>query len=127
MQATTAKPTSGTEAAAAMEKYGISLTDSEGNMKSLGDVMTNIRESLGGLDEAEQAAAASTLFGTTAMAGMLAIINATDSDLQSLTDSIYNSEGAASRMMETRLGRGWTWPWTCTSRRTGERSPARCL
>ena len=92
-----------TEAAAAMEKYGISLTDSEGNMKSLGDVMTNIRESLGGLDEAEQAAAASTLFGTTAMAGMLAIINATDSDLQSLTDSIYNSEGAASRMMETMM------------------------
>ena len=89
--------------AAAMEKYNISLTDSQGNMKSLGDLMDNIRDSLGGLDEAEQAAAASTLFGTQAMAGMLSIINATDADYQSLTDSIYNAEGATSRMADTML------------------------
>ena len=89
--------------AAAMDKYNISLTDSQGNMKSLGELMDNIRDSLGGLDEAEQAAAASTLFGTQAMAGMLSIINATDSDYQSLTDSIYNAEGATSRMADTML------------------------
>lgn len=49
--------------AAAMKKYGISLTDSEGNMKSLKGVMDNLRSSLGGLSETEQTAAASTIFG----------------------------------------------------------------
>lgn len=56
--------------AAAMDKYGISLTDSEGNMKSLRGVIDNLRGSLGGLSETEQTAAASTIFGKEAMAGM---------------------------------------------------------
>lgn len=47
--------------AAAMDKYGISLTDSEGNMKSLRGVIDNLRGSLGGLSETEQTAAASTI------------------------------------------------------------------
>lgn len=50
-----------------MKKYGISLTDSEGNMKSLKGVMDNLRSSLGGLSETEQTAAASTIFGKEAM------------------------------------------------------------
>lgn len=87
--------------AAAMQKYGISLTDSEGNMKSLRGVMENLRSSLGGLSEAEQTAAASTIFGKEAMAGMLAIINASDSDWNNLASQIDNSAGAADRMAET--------------------------
>lgn len=62
--------------AEAMDKYGISLTDSSGNMKTLKGVMDNLRSSLGGLSETEQTAAASTIFGKEAMSGMLAIINA---------------------------------------------------
>lgn len=87
--------------AAAMQKYGISLTDSEGNMKSLRGVIENLRSSLGGLSEAEQTAAASTIFGKEAMAGMLAIINASDSDWNNLANQIDNSAGAADRMAET--------------------------
>ena len=62
--------------AEAMDKYGISLTDGSGNMKTLKGVMDNLRSSLGGLSETEQTAAASTIFGKEAMSGMLAIINA---------------------------------------------------
>lgn len=87
--------------ATAMEKYGISLTDSEGNMKSLRGVMENLRSSLGGLSESEQTAAASTIFGKEAMSGMLAIINASEEDWKSLADQIDNSTGAADRMAET--------------------------
>lgn len=89
--------------AEAMEKYGISLTDSEGNMKSLGDVITNLRTSLGGLSETEQTAAASTIFGKEAMAGMLAIINASEEDYNKLSNAIYNADGAAQQMSETML------------------------
>ena len=87
----------------AMEKYGISLTDDEGNMKSLAGVMDNVRENLRGLSEDEQAAAVKTIFGKNAMSGMLAIINATDQDYQSLTNSINNADGAAQKMADTML------------------------
>lgn len=89
--------------ATAMEKYGISLTDSEGNMKSLGDVLKNLRTSLGGLSETEQTAAASAIFGKEAMAGMLAIINASEDDYNKLADAVYNADGAAQHMADTML------------------------
>lgn len=95
------KPTD--DAAAMMDKYGISLTNTDGTMKPLGKVMNTLREKLGGLSEAEQAQAAAALFGQEAMSGMLAIINASDSDYQSLTDSIYNADGAAQQMSDTML------------------------
>ena len=89
--------------AAAMDKYGISLTDSEGNMKSLRGVIDNLRGSLGGLSETEQTAAASTIFGKEAMAGMLAIINASEGDYNKLSTAIDNSKDAAEGMADTML------------------------
>lgn len=93
------KPTD--QMAAVMGQYGISITDAEGNMKPFMTIMTDLREKMGGLDEATQAAAASTLFGKEAMSGMLAIINASDEDFDKLTDSIYNADGTAAQMAET--------------------------
>lgn len=89
--------------AAAMDKYGISLTDSEGNMKSLRGVIDNLRGSLGGLSETKQTAAASTIFGKEAMAGMLAIINASEEDYNKLSTAIGNSKDAAEGMADTML------------------------
>ena len=89
--------------AAAMEKYGISLTDSSGNMKTLKGVMDNLRSSLGGLSETEQTAAASTIFGKEAMSGMLAIINASEQDYNDLSNAIGNSKDAAQDMADTML------------------------
>lgn len=96
-----AKPTDAQ--AAAMEKYGISLTNTDGSMKSFGDVVKNLRSSLGGLSEAEQVAAATTIFGKESFAGMLAIVNASEADFNKLTDAVYNCDGAAKQMAETKL------------------------
>lgn len=89
--------------AEAMEQYGISLTDGSGNMKTLKGVMDNLRSSLGGLSETEQTAAASTIFGKEAMAGMLAIINAGEEDYNNLSNAIYNADDAAEEMKDTML------------------------
>lgn len=89
--------------AAAMEKLGLSLTDGEGNMKSMREVMVDMRSSFAGLSEAEQTAAASTIFGKEAMSGMLAIINASEDDFNKLTNAIDNSSGAAAEMAAIRL------------------------
>lgn len=89
--------------AEAMKKYGISLTNTDGSLKSFGEVVQNLRSSLGGLAEAEQVAAATTIFGKESYAGMLAIVNASEKDFNDLTDAVYNSEGAAKRMAEIKL------------------------
>lgn len=86
--------------AVVMEEYGLSLTDADGNMLSLSEVMVQLREKMGGLDEATQASAASTLFGKEAMSGMLAIINASDEDFNKLTESINNSSGTTQEMAD---------------------------
>lgn len=83
------KPTD--QMASAMEKYGISVTDSEGNMKSLAEIMGMLREQLGDVSEAEQASAAAAIFGKDAMAGMLAIINASEADYDKLSAAVYGS------------------------------------
>ena len=87
--------------ASVMEEYGLSLTNADGSMKSLQDVMIMLREKMGSLDEATQGAAASTLFGKEALAGMLSIINASDEDFEKLTTAIYNCDGSAQTMAET--------------------------
>ena len=96
-----ASPTS--KQASAMEKYGISLTKENGQMKSLNEIMGDLRTNLGGLSEDEQTAAASAMFGSQAMAGMLAIINASEDDFNSLSDSVNNADGSAKRMADTML------------------------
>ena len=95
------KPTD--DVAEAMDLYHISLVNTDGTMKSLGEVMGILRSSLGNLTEAEQAQAAATLFGQEAMSGMLAIINASEADYEKLTSAIYDAEGAANEMSETML------------------------
>lgn len=95
------KPTD--DAAALMEQYGLSMTNADGSMKSLGEVMGMLRDKLGGLTEAEQAQVAAQIFGQEAMSGMLAIINASDSDYAKLTDAIYDADGAAQQMADTML------------------------
>ena len=84
-----------------MDKYKLSITDATGKALPLSDVLKQLREKFGGLSEAEQTAAASTLFGKEAMSGMLAIINASESDFNNLTKNINNADGAAQLMAET--------------------------
>lgn len=94
-----AKPTD--TVAAAMDKYGISLTDSSGKMLSLRELMEQLRQKLGGLSEAEQAQAAAALFGKEAMSGMLAIINGSDKDFEKLAGAIDNCDGSSEKMANT--------------------------
>lgn len=92
------KPTK--QMADAMEKYGIEVTNADGSMKSMRDIMTTLRKKLGNLNEAEQAAAAGAIFGKNAMSGWLAIINGSDADFEKLTSAIDDSAGTAKEMSE---------------------------
>ena len=91
------------ECAEAMDELGISMTDSEGNMKSLDQIMQDLRGAFDGLSETEQTAAAKHLAGAEAMSGLLAIVNAAPEDFNKLSDAVANSEGAAQQMADTML------------------------
>ena len=87
--------------AAAMEKYNITLTDANGNMKPLSTLMSEMRDRFSGLSEAQKANLAATLAGQEGMSGLLAIVNSSDADFKNLTDSINNADGASERMAKT--------------------------
>ena len=86
-----------------MDRYGISLTRSDGSMKTFRELVDNLRSSLGGLSQDEQVAAATAIFGKESFAGMLAIVNASDEDFQKLSDSINNARGSAEQMAAIKL------------------------
>lgn len=93
-----AKPTKSMQAA--MNKLGISLTDSKGKMKTLDTLMREMRGAFSGLTEAEKAQYAATIAGKTGMSGLLAIVNATEGDFKKLTAEIGKSTGAAKEMYD---------------------------
>lgn len=136
-----AKPTD--TMAAAMDYLGLSLQNSDGSMKSLQEIMNDLRASFGnckmpmdefqkqlqeiqtkyengeltekkytkavedltekayGAEGALKAKYAATLAGQQGMAGLLAIVNTSTEDYDKLTESIYNSDGAAQQMADT--------------------------
>lgn len=94
-----AKPTDTMQAA--MDKYGITLSDSSGKMYSMRELMVQLREKMGGLETQEQTAAAAAIFGKNAMSGWLAVINASDEDFNKLTGAIDNCDGSAEKMANT--------------------------
>lgn len=88
---------------AAMKKYNISLTDSKGKAKDFKAVIDNARSSLGKLSETEQTAAIKTIFGKEAMAGMAAIVNASEKDYNKLAKAVNNADGASAKMEKTMM------------------------
>lgn len=91
------------ECATAMEELGISITDNDGKMKSLNEVIGDMRTAFSNLDEQEAAANAKHIAGQEAMSGLLAIVNAAPSDFEKLTKAVEESEGAAQSMSDTML------------------------
>ena len=74
-----------------MEKYGISMVETEAGTVDLDKTMQSLRKSLKDLPLKEQTAAAKDLFGKTGMAGGLTIINASEEHYNSLKQAIEGS------------------------------------
>ena len=87
----------------AMDKLGVSLTDGQGHMKSLRQIMIDLRSSFSKLSEEEKVSTAAALAGKYGMSGLLAIVNDSQENFDKLTNAIDNCNGAAQEMAETRL------------------------
>lgn len=79
------------------------LENSDGTAKKLAQTMDMLRKAFEGLNEVEQAEAATRIFGREAMSGMLAIINASEDEYNKLSAAINNANGSAAAMAETMI------------------------
>lgn len=93
------KPTD--EVDRAMTDLGLSITRSDGSMKSFNEIMLDMRQGFSGLNEEQKATYAAMLGGQEAMSGLLAIVGASDEDFAALAKEINNADGAAQEMAET--------------------------
>ena len=90
------------EVAAAMKRVGVELTI-DGKMKALNETVSDLRNGFAGLSDEEKTQVASALAGQEAMSGLLAVVNASDADVNKLAESINNCNGAAEKMAQIRI------------------------
>lgn len=94
-------PTS--DGAKQMEALGVSVFDTEGNMRSLSDIFGDLSGSLDNLTQEEKIQAISELFNTRDLASAEALLNAVGQDWDSIGASILEADGAAEKMAGTQL------------------------
>lgn len=80
-----------------------SAINADGTMKSFGETLDDLRYYFNQMTGAEQLQNASAIAGQRAMSGFVSILNASEGDIQKLTDSINNSAGAAQRMADIKM------------------------
>lgn len=91
------------KAAAQMEALGVSVYDSEGNMRSMNDILGDLNTSMEGMTSEDKANIISTIFNKTDLSSVNALLANTGSTWDSLQSSIENSAGAAQQMADTQL------------------------
>ena len=88
---------------AAFGEYEYCAVKADGTMKDFGATIDELRGYFEQMTEAERVANAQAIAGQRGYNGLLAILNATDADYVSLTNSINNCTGAAQRMADVKL------------------------
>ncbi len=91
------------KAAAQMEALGLSVYDSEGNMRSMNDILGDLNKSMDGMTSAEKSNIISAIFNKTDLSSVNALLANTGETWDSLQKSITESGGAAQQMADTQL------------------------
>ena len=89
--------------AEAFGELDYSAVNSDGSMKGLMETVKDLRGYFDEMTEAERVNNAMAIAGMRGYNGLLAILNATDEDFQSLYASINDCSGAAERMAKVKL------------------------
>ena len=91
------------KAAACMESLGVEVYDSEGNMRSLNDILGDLNTSMDRMTSAEKQNIISSIFNKTDLAAVNSLLSNTGDSWDSLQQSITESGGAAQQMADTQL------------------------
>lgn len=91
------------KAADAMESLGVKVYDSQGNMRSMNDILGDLNTAMDGMTSAEKDNIISKIFNKTDLASVNALLANTGDTWDNLQSSIENSGGAAAQMADTQL------------------------
>lgn len=91
------------KAAACMERLGLDVYDSEGNMRSLNDILGDLNTSMDGMTAAEKSNIIGQIFNKTDLSSVNALLANTGTTWDELQQSIIDSGGAAQQMADTQL------------------------
>ena len=91
------------KAAAQMDALGVSVYDSEGNMRSLNDILGDLNTSMDGMTAQEKSNIIGQIFNKTDLSAVNALLANTGDTWDSLQQSIADSGGAAQQMADTQL------------------------
>lgn len=86
---------------------GVSMRDSNGQLREFSEVAKDARVKLGGLTDQEQIYYGKQIGSLRGISGLLALMTASEADVRQLTDAIRNADGAAQAMADTRLDNLW--------------------
>ena len=86
-----------------MESLGLQVYDSQGNMRSLNDILSDLNKSMDGMTSAEKNNIISTIFNKTDLSSVNSLLANTGDTWDSLQKSIMESGGAAQQMADTQL------------------------
>lgn len=86
-----------------IQKLSVSLKDSTGEIKPLGDLLEELRFGFSGLTEAQKEEYAAEIAGKDGMAGLLAVMNGSDEEFLRLKEAMDHSAGAAERLSDIRM------------------------
>lgn len=90
-------------AAECLNGLGVATYDSEGNMRSLNDILGDLNNSMNGMTSAEKDNIIGSIFNTTDLAAVNSLLANTGDTWDNLQQTIANSTGAASKMADTQL------------------------
>ena len=79
----------------------IQTSNADGSMRSLREILTDMRAAFSQLSEAERSSQAESIAGKYAMSGFLALMNAGEGDVQKLRTAIEECGGASGEMAQT--------------------------
>ena len=96
-----AKPTEA--AATAMEKYGMSFYDAQGNMLSLSGIVGQLEQGMAGLTQEQRNQALITIFGQEALSGILTLMERGSGNLETLSTEFENVSGSAKEMADIMM------------------------
>jgi TP901 family phage tail tape measure protein len=89
------------EAGEQLSALGIAISDTQGRMLPLGDIVDQLRTKTAKMTEVQRNAAIAQIFGTEALSGMLTLVKASPAEYQAMVDSMRNADGAAKKMSDT--------------------------
>lgn len=91
------------KAAAALKDLGVSVYDSQGNMRSMNDIFMDMQNSMKGMSNEEMDSYFATIFNKRDLASARALMSSCGDEFSNLEKTIADSAGACDQMYSTQL------------------------